>query len=154
MESVVLQDGEQHKTLEELSKVGVGGHGTSSCVAGPMRENRVQTHVTMGQEARLHRSRGAWPPQVFDAAISKRLDRRTTFIALGGGVVGDMTGFAAAAYLRGVHFIQVTWTTEVGVSLLAHHGWRGGAVEARQALLGWWAFPGRCQARQWVICDT
>lgn len=44
---------------------------------------------------------------MFDVAISKRLDRRTTFIALGGGVIGDMTGFAASAYLRGVHFVQV-----------------------------------------------
>lgn len=39
-----------------------------------------------------------------------RLDRNTTFIALGGGVIGDMTGFAAAAYQRGVHFIQVPTT--------------------------------------------
>ncbi len=35
------------------------------------------------------------------------MDRGTTFLALGGGVVGDMTGFAAACYQRGVHFIQV-----------------------------------------------
>lgn len=34
------------------------------------------------------------------------MDRNTTFVALGGGVIGDMTGFAAAAYQRGVHFIQ------------------------------------------------
>ena len=34
------------------------------------------------------------------------MDRNTTFVALGGGVIGDMCGFAAAAYQRGVHFIQ------------------------------------------------
>ena len=45
--------------------------------------------------------------QVWDAALSGRHARDTTFIALGGGVVGDMTGFAAAAYQRGVNFIQV-----------------------------------------------
>lgn len=48
--------------------------------------------------------------KVWDKALECRLDRNTTFIALGGGVVGDMTGFAAAAYQRGVHFIQVPTT--------------------------------------------
>ena len=45
--------------------------------------------------------------QVWDKALQSRLDRNSTFIALGGGVIGDMCGFAAAAYQRGVHFIQV-----------------------------------------------
>ena len=45
--------------------------------------------------------------KVWDKALVSRLDRNTTFLALGGGVIGDMTGFAAAAYQRGVHFIQV-----------------------------------------------
>ena len=40
-------------------------------------------------------------------ALEARLDRNTTLVALGGGVIGDMTGFAAAAYQRGVHFVQV-----------------------------------------------
>eukprot|EP00741_Cyanophora_paradoxa_P019503 tig00021127_g18826.t1 len=48
--------------------------------------------------------------QIFTACLEKRLDRRTTLVALGGGVVGDMTGFAAAAYQRGVKFIQVPTT--------------------------------------------
>ena len=48
--------------------------------------------------------------QVFDAALSARLDRGTTLVALGGGVVGDMTGFAAACYQRGVAFVQVPTT--------------------------------------------
>ena len=45
--------------------------------------------------------------QVWDKALESRLDRKATFVALGGGVVGDMTGFAAAAYQRGAFFIQV-----------------------------------------------
>ncbi len=48
--------------------------------------------------------------QVFDALIGKRFDRRCTLVALGGGVIGDMTGFAAAAFQRGVNFIQVPTT--------------------------------------------
>ena len=48
--------------------------------------------------------------QIFDVALQKKHSRKTTFIALGGGVVGDMAGFAAAAYQRGVNFIQVPTT--------------------------------------------
>jgi 3-dehydroquinate synthase len=47
---------------------------------------------------------------IFDALLTARHDRRTTIIALGGGVVGDMAGFAAACYQRGVDFIQVPTT--------------------------------------------
>ena len=47
---------------------------------------------------------------IFDALLSNQCDRRTTIVALGGGVVGDMAGFAAASYMRGVPFIQVPTT--------------------------------------------
>lgn len=47
---------------------------------------------------------------ILDALIAKKHHRDTTLIALGGGVVGDMTGFAAACYQRGVAFIQIPTT--------------------------------------------
>ncbi|AZT82850.1 3-dehydroquinate synthase [Marinobacter sp. NP-4(2019)] len=47
---------------------------------------------------------------VFDALLEKRHSRKTTLVALGGGVVGDMTGFAAASYQRGVPFVQIPTT--------------------------------------------
>jgi len=65
--SVILPDGEQHKTLTVLN-------------------------------------------QIFDDLLQNRCDRQTTLVALGGGVVGDMTGFAAACYQRGVPFIQIPTT--------------------------------------------
>lgn len=67
VDSVVLPDGEEHKTVDVLGKV-------------------------------------------WDKALEARLDRGATFLALGGGVVGDMTGFAASCYQRGVHFVQVPTT--------------------------------------------
>lgn len=67
VDSVVLPDGEEHKSMDVLGLV-------------------------------------------WDKALEARMDRGTTFLALGGGVVGDMTGFAAACYQRGVHFIQVPTT--------------------------------------------
>lgn len=53
-----------------------------------------------------------WPTlqMIFDGLLKDRHDRKTTLIALGGGVTGDMTGFAAACYQRGVGFIQVPTT--------------------------------------------
>lgn len=48
--------------------------------------------------------------QIFSEMLTTRCDRKTTLLALGGGVVGDMTGFAAACYQRGIHFIQVPTT--------------------------------------------
>ena len=48
--------------------------------------------------------------QVFDRLLAARCERKTTLIALGGGVIGDLTGFAAATYLRGVPFIQIPTT--------------------------------------------
>lgn len=67
VETVILPDGEEHKSMEVLM-------------------------------------------QVFDKALEAKLDRQTTFVALGGGVIGDMTGFAAASYQRGVNFIQIPTT--------------------------------------------
>lgn len=66
-DTLILPDGEQHKTLATLERI-------------------------------------------FDALMAHRHSRTTTLVALGGGVIGDMVGFAAACYLRGVDFIQVPTT--------------------------------------------
>ena len=47
---------------------------------------------------------------IFDTLLENGCDRKTVLFALGGGVVGDMTGFAAASYMRGVPFVQVPTT--------------------------------------------
>jgi 3-dehydroquinate synthase len=47
---------------------------------------------------------------IYDKLLSERFDRHCTLLALGGGVVGDITGFAAATYQRGVHFVQIPTT--------------------------------------------
>lgn len=67
VDSVILPDGEEYKTLETLNLI-------------------------------------------FNALLAHKHNRTTTLLALGGGVIGDMCGFAAAAYQRGVNFIQVPTT--------------------------------------------
>ncbi|MCW5299418.1 bifunctional shikimate kinase/3-dehydroquinate synthase AroKB [Herbaspirillum lusitanum] len=48
--------------------------------------------------------------KVFDVLLAEKCDRKTTLVALGGGVIGDLTGFAAASYMRGVPFVQIPTT--------------------------------------------
>ncbi len=53
-----------------------------------------------------------WPAlnSIFDMLLKEACDRKTTLVALGGGVIGDITGFAAATYQRGVPYIQIPTT--------------------------------------------
>jgi len=64
--------------------------------------------------------------RIFDALLGAACDRKTVLFALGGGVVGDMTGFAAAAFMRGMPFVQVP-TTLLADQVRAHrrHGVSG-----------------------------
>ncbi len=48
--------------------------------------------------------------RIYDVLLANKMDRNTTIIALGGGVIGDMAGFAAASYQRGVHLVQIPTT--------------------------------------------
>ncbi|KAK9058997.1 hypothetical protein SSX86_021616 [Deinandra increscens subsp. villosa] len=71
--------------------------------------NRVLV-VTNTTVAPLYLDKANTLMKVFDKAIESQLDRRSTFVALGGGVIGDMCGYAAASFLRGVNFIQIPTT--------------------------------------------
>ena len=48
--------------------------------------------------------------RIFDVLLAEKCDRTTTLIALGGGVIGDLSGFAAASYMRGIPFVQLPTT--------------------------------------------
>ncbi|GLT22811.1 3-dehydroquinate synthase [Zoogloea oryzae] len=77
-------------------------------VAGLEAEGLTVTRIIL-PDGEAHKD---WPTLnlIFDGLLGARCDRGTTLIALGGGVVGDMVGFAAATYQRGVPFIQVPTT--------------------------------------------
>ena len=83
---------------------------------------------------------------IFDELLGQKADRRTVLYALGGGVVGDMTGFAAACYMRGVPFVQVPTT------LLAQVDSSVGGKTAVNHPLGKNMIGAFYQPRQ-VVCD-
>ena len=78
-------------------------------VAEPLEAAGVKVTRVVLPDGEQHKS---WESLnlIFDALLGARCERSTTLIALGGGVVGDMVGFAAATYQRGVPFIQIPTT--------------------------------------------
>ena len=78
-------------------------------VAALSEGGEIRVEVVILPDGEEHKSMDVLM-KVFDKALDARLDRQTTFVALGGGVIGDMTGFAAASYQRGVHFVQIPTT--------------------------------------------
>ena len=77
--------------------------------AQPLAQRFRAVHLLELPDGEVHKD---WPTLnlVFDALLRHGCDRKTVLFALGGGVVGDMTGFAAASYMRGVPFVQVPTT--------------------------------------------
>lgn len=84
----------------------------------PMQSNVYTTAVQSGEASKSL----ACAEELYRAFIAAGLDRRSTIIALGGGVIGDLAGFAAATFMRGIPFVQVPTT------LLAHDASIGGKV--------------------------
>ena len=66
----------------------------------------IQVHTLVLPDGEEHKSLEIMGT-ILDKALQVGLDRKATFVALGGGVIGDMVGFASAIYLRGINFIQV-----------------------------------------------
>jgi 3-dehydroquinate synthase len=90
----------------------------SNEAVAPLYADRLTQRLS-GQFARVHRvvlpdgeAHKDWTTlnRIFDALLENGCDRKTVLFALGGGVIGDMTGFAAACYMRGVPFVQVPTT--------------------------------------------
>jgi 3-dehydroquinate synthase len=78
-------------------------------LAAALRGAGVRTTEIIVPDGEIHKN---WETlnTIFDGLLADRCDRTTTVIALGGGVIGDLAGFAAASYQRGVPFIQVPTT--------------------------------------------
>lgn len=78
-------------------------------LAAPLRDAGVRIAEVILPDGEAHKT-WATLNSIFDALLREHCDRATTVLALGGGVIGDLAGFAAASYQRGVPFIQVPTT--------------------------------------------
>ncbi|MCW5655043.1 3-dehydroquinate synthase [Hydrogenophaga sp.] len=76
---------------------------------GALAARYAKVHTVSLPDGEAHKN---WETlnRIFDTLLEQGCDRKTVLFALGGGVVGDMTGFAAASYMRGVPFVQVPTT--------------------------------------------
>lgn len=119
---VVIGAGGLHRLGDELLAAGIQPGRrilviSNPDVAGPYGEVCLQSLQQQGFNADLlvidageDRKTQATVASIHDAAFGHRLERSSLMLALGGGVVGDMTGFAAATWLRGIRVIQVPTT--------------------------------------------
>ncbi len=106
----------------ELFKPHVAGKVVMICTnttVGPLYADRLNATLKDAGAQRVHtvslpdgEEYKDWPTlqRVFDALLQNHCDRKTVLVALGGGVIGDMGGFAASAFMRGIPFIQVPTT--------------------------------------------
>lgn len=110
----LLQDGATFETLPAGSAALI----VSNVTVAPLYAQQLQTalqarypavHLVTLPDGEVYKT---WQTLqlIFDALLAHACDRKTVLFALGGGVVGDMTGFAAASYMRGVPFVQVPTT--------------------------------------------
>ncbi|MCE2657022.1 MAG: 3-dehydroquinate synthase [Rubrivivax sp.] len=78
-------------------------------VLARLRQRHAHVELLSLPDGEVHKD---WPAlnRIFDALLGAGADRHTVLYALGGGVVGDMTGFAAGCYMRGVPFVQIPTT--------------------------------------------
>lgn len=116
---IVISEGllEQADTWSALPKAATALIVTNDVVA-PLYLNTLKQALS-GQYSQVHEvvlpdgeAHKDWQTLnlIFDTLLQRGCDRKTVLFALGGGVVGDMTGFAAASYMRGVPFVQVPTT--------------------------------------------
>ena len=74
-----------------------------------LRAHYRRVHTVTLPDGEVHKTLSTLN-SIFDELLAQGVDRRTTLFALGGGVVGDMAGFAAACYMRGIPYVQVPTT--------------------------------------------
>ena len=85
------------------------GHHYAAALQRVLAAHYARISVLELPDGEVHKD---WPALnlIFDHLLSTGADRKTVLVALGGGVVGDMVGFAAACYMRGIPFVQVPTT--------------------------------------------
>ncbi len=117
---IVIGPGSLHRIGQHLQSLGLSGkvgvvtNPTLARLYGASLKKAIvkagftchMISIPEGERAKTFR----WVSYIVDELVKHRFERRSTLVALGGGVIGDITGFAASMYLRGIPFVQVSTT--------------------------------------------
>ena len=117
---IELGEGLLSRVGELMKAQGIGGRvgivsnpAVAALYAGEVRESLgdagYDTALVLIPEGEAHKDTASLG-LIYDALVERRFDRSATLIALGGGVIGDITGFAAATFLRGIGYVQIPTT--------------------------------------------
>jgi len=124
----LLAEGEAWGGLPAARHAVVVSNTTVHPLHGAALEGRVahagyaEVHRVLLPDGEAHKDWSALQ-SIFDHLLSCGCDRKTVLFALGGGVVGDLAGFAAATYMRGVRFVQVPTTLLAQVDSSSRCAW-------------------------------
>ncbi|MDE0028640.1 MAG: 3-dehydroquinate synthase [Deltaproteobacteria bacterium] len=117
---IELGEGLLSRVGELMKAQGIGGRvgvvsnpAVADLYAGEVRESLrdagYETALVLIPEGEAYKNTASLG-LIYDALVEHRFDRSATLIALGGGVIGDVTGFAAATFLRGIGYVQIPTT--------------------------------------------
>jgi 3-dehydroquinate synthase len=111
---VLERIGKELKPLTVTKKIGVVtnakvGRLYGATVFRSLRKNGFDPEILKVPDGEQYKNL-TWAGKLYDRLVQKKFERSSALIALGGGVIGDLTGFVAATYQRGVPFIQVPTT--------------------------------------------
>ena len=119
---VTIEAGIRNKINEELLKIGVKNNRKILVISNkeisdlyieeflkPLKRNNYQVQIFLIKAGELHKNVETLI-EIYNFAFEFGLDRNSLIIALGGGIVGDITGLAAATWLRGIDYIQIPTT--------------------------------------------
>lgn len=113
--NIILKDiGKMLEKFEFSGKIGLISNPTvydlyGKTVSGAIKESGYDLIEVLIPDGEEYKSL-AYTEKIYESLLKARLDRKSALIALGGGVIGDITGFAASTYMRGIDFIQVPTT--------------------------------------------
>ena len=119
---VTLEAGILNNISEELLKIGITNNRKILVISNEeisnlygekflnnLKDNKFQAKMFLIQAGESYKNLKTLS-EIYDVAFEFGLDRNSTIIALGGGIVGDVSGFAAATWLRGIEYIQIPTT--------------------------------------------
>ena len=126
-----------------MGKVGIVTNPILERLYGPIVERSLRRAGFKSSLISIPDGEGAktlrWVSHILDQLMGQRFERQSVLVALGGGVIGDITGFVASVYLRGIPFVQVATTLVAQVD--SSVGGKNRSQSSPRQKYGWCVLP-------------